>query len=81
MKFNGTVYKTVRSPVSLPFHVETPFGQDKIGTYSVQASKKWSSVFTLYQVGKKLVRGTPTQRLCKHFSMISGHAWFTRSQV
>lgn len=52
MKFNGTVYKTVKSPVSLPVHIETPFGQDKIGTYSVHSSKKWSSVFTLFEVSR-----------------------------
>jgi len=50
MKFNGTVYKTVKSPGNFPGLGEGPFGQDKIGTFSVPASKKWSSVFNLFQV-------------------------------
>jgi hypothetical protein len=29
---------------------DLPFGQDKIGTYSVQANRKWGSVFSYYQV-------------------------------
>lgn len=49
MKFNGTVYKTVRSPISGLLQTESPFGQDKIGTYSVEASQKWSSVFAYYE--------------------------------
>jgi hypothetical protein len=49
---------------------ELPFGQDKIGTYSVQATRKWSSVFAYYQD----VLGLPDHRTTFSESSINTQA-------
>ena len=48
MKFNGTVFKTMKQPnqnVALVSQ-DTPLNKEKIGTFSVPASQKWASIFS-----------------------------------
>ena len=53
MKFNGTVYKIVKSPnPGLLPHAnpvqEFNFSPEKIGKHSVPAVQKWRSIYSLY---------------------------------